>query len=145
MKNKLLENFEIKTIQRRGDRPCEILDEDKTYISEVTSEDYLNPIKNPRLEEALTFLLKEITDKQRAIIEMIFMDGKKQIEVAKRLGLSRAAISRLKERAFKQLGKRLVYSSCGVNLFEKVCRERPIKHGNDVNHVNDVNIARSRL
>ena len=142
MKNKSLENFEIKTIQGRGDAPCEPLDEDKAYVSKVTSEDYLNPIKNPHVEEVLVFLLKEISDKQRAIIKMIFMDGEKQIKVAKKLGLSESAISRLKERAFRQLGKRLVYSSCGVNLFEKVCRGWPIK---DVNHVKDVKSARSKL
>ena len=138
MKNEALENFENKKIQDWESALSGILNENRPSIPEITRKDYLNPIKNPHIQAALKFLLKEISDKQRAIIEMIFVDGKKQIQVAKELGLSNAAISRLKERAFKQLGKGLVYSSFEVNLFEKVCVERSIKN------VNNVNIARSK-
>ena len=138
MKSEQLKNFDNRKIQEWEEYFSEISNENETSSSEITSEDYLNPIKGHHVKEVLMFLLKEIPDKQRAIIEMIFMDGKKQTQVAKELGLSRAAISGLKERAFKHLGKKLIYSSFEVNLFEKVCGEDP------VNNVNNVNNARSK-
>ena len=51
-------------------------------------------------------LRKELTDKQRSIVEMVYYDGLTVTEVANRLGVSIAAVSKAKDRGLIRLGKK---------------------------------------
>jgi RNA polymerase sigma-B factor len=60
-----------------------------------------------RLEDGslLTSLLAQLTARQRHVVSMYFLDGLSQVEIARRLGVSQMAISRLLARCLAQMRK----------------------------------------
>ena len=51
--------------------------------------------------------MERLSERERAIIEMRFYDGKTQMEVADEIGISQAQVSRLEKNALKSMKKYL--------------------------------------
>ena len=69
------------------------------FFCDLFINDYIETIQN----ESLAHSLRQLTDRQRYVIELAFWQGYRYNEIAAILGCSPAAITRLLQRAFRRL------------------------------------------
>jgi RNA polymerase sigma factor FliA len=66
-------------------------------------EDYQAHDERLENEELINFLLEQLSEEDREVIEMIYFNDDPQVEMAKRMGISKSWASRLHMRAIKNL------------------------------------------
>lgn len=85
------------TYSDSGDEKCAI---DAVRDNRQSDEAWLNEI-------AISDAVKELSDRERKILNLRFFDGKTQMEVAKLVGISQAQVSRLEKNAVERIKQSL--------------------------------------
>ena len=104
-----MENQQIANLETQGPDFWEDALSTKKAGEDVSKNYCLNSLKRDHFEQSLRELINEVSDKQRLVLEMVFVQRLRRCQVAKSLKISKPAISQIIDRAYKQLGKRLFY------------------------------------
>lgn len=73
------------------------------FSQELFAQDYIETVRNEKLAHGL----RQLTDRQRYVIELAFWQGYQYNEIAAILGCSPTAVTRLLQRAFKRLASHM--------------------------------------
>ena len=86
-----------------------ISDDDETTLGEITADsrdpikDLENELYNESAKRAIESLFTLLTETERKVIESHYLEGKRYVQIANDLGLTRQRVNQLKDKAFRKM------------------------------------------
>ncbi|WP_161950328.1 sigma-70 family RNA polymerase sigma factor [Clostridium thermosuccinogenes] len=89
----------------RNTRLTNVNPESLYTVNPFTTKPATNAKERERMKNSLNMAITFLTDKQRQVVEMYYIQGRKMPEIAKTLGISKMAVKKLLDRAKIKLEK----------------------------------------